>query len=116
MKKERLTIEDRMLIENLLKENYKLKDIARIVEVQPSTISREIKRRRKSNKLTLACEKTDRFPFVCQGCSKKTYCHKKKYYYNFREAQKDYALCLIGFRQFDFFRHLNKNKTITEVK
>lgn len=90
MKKERLTIEDRMLIENLLKENYKLKDIARVIEVQSSTISREIKGRRKSNKLTLACEKTNRFPFVCQGCSEKTYCHKRKYYYNFREAQKDY--------------------------
>lgn len=90
MKKERLTIEDRMLIENLLKENYKLKDIARVIEVQPSTISREIKGRRKSNRLTLACEKTIRFPFVCQGCSKKTCCHKRKYYYNFREAQKDY--------------------------
>lgn len=55
MKKERLTIEDRMLIENLLKENYKLKNIARVIEVQSSTISREIKGRRKSNKLTLAC-------------------------------------------------------------
>lgn len=90
MKKERLTIEDRMLIDNLLKENYKLKDIARVIEVQPSTISREIKGRRKSNKLTLVCENTNRFPFVCQGCSKRVNCHRKKYYYNFREAQKDY--------------------------
>lgn len=48
MKKEKLTIEDRMLIDNLLKENYKLKNIARVIEVQPSTISREIKGRKKS--------------------------------------------------------------------
>lgn len=48
IKKEKLTIEDRMLIDNLLKENYKLKDIARVIEVQPSTISREIKGRKKS--------------------------------------------------------------------
>lgn len=90
MKKERLTIEDRMLIEKLLQENYKLKDIARVIEVHPSTISREIKKRRKSNKLKLLCEKTNKFPFVCQGCPKKVNCHKNKYYYNFREAQKDY--------------------------
>lgn len=90
MKKERLTIEDRMLIEKLLYENYKLKDIARVIEVHSSTISREIKNRRKSNKLTLICEKTNKFPFVCQGCPKKGNCHKKKYYYNYREAQKDY--------------------------
>ena len=44
--KKRLTIEDRILIENLLKLNYKLKDISNIVECQSSTISREIKKRR----------------------------------------------------------------------
>ena len=49
MKKARLTIEDRMLIEQLLRENYKLKDIARVIEVESSTISREIKFRRKAN-------------------------------------------------------------------
>ena len=40
MKKARLTIEDRILIEQLLKQNYKLKDIARAIEVESSTISR----------------------------------------------------------------------------
>ena len=46
MKKERLTLEDRILIEQLLKLNYKLKDIASIIETNPSTVSREIKKRR----------------------------------------------------------------------
>lgn len=122
MKKQRLTIEDRMLIDNLLKENYKLKDIARVIEVHPSTISREIKGRRKSNKLTIDCEKTNKFPFVCQGCSKKVNCHKKKYYYNFKEAQKDYENTLkysrIGIDMTidevdywnDFFKDRIKNK------
>lgn len=44
MKKERLTIEDRILIEELLRQNYKLKDIARAIDVHSSTISREIKK------------------------------------------------------------------------
>ena len=44
MKKERLTIEDRILIEELIRMNYKLKDIARAIDVHSSTISREIKK------------------------------------------------------------------------
>ena len=90
MKKERLTIEDRILIEELLRQNYKLKDIARVIEVYPSTISREVKSRRKGNLNLEICVKTNRFPFVCYNCSKKVHCNKRKYYYNYKEAQKDY--------------------------
>ena len=90
MKKERLTIEDRILIEELLRQNYKLKDIARVIEVYPSTISREVKSRRKGNLNLEICAKTNRFPFVCYNCSKKVHCNKRKYYYNYKEAQKDY--------------------------
>jgi len=71
MKKERLTIEDRILIEGLLRQNYKLKDIARVIEVYPSTISREIKSKRKGNVKLDICNKTDRYPFVCYNCPKK---------------------------------------------
>ena len=90
MKKIRLTIEDRMLIEELLKHNYKLKDISRIIEVESSTISREIKNRRISDKRNIECEKTNKYPFICYNCSKKVHCNKKRYYYNYKEAQKDY--------------------------
>ncbi len=71
MKKVRLNIEDRILIEELLRQNYKLKDIARAIEVQPSTISREIKNRRISNNSLLICDKTNKYPFICYNCSKK---------------------------------------------
>src|SRR5699024_42412 len=90
MKKERLTIENRILIEELLRQNYKLKDIARAINVSPSTISREIKNRRLGNEKLEICLKTNRYPFVCYNCPKKVHCYKKKYYYNFKEAQKDY--------------------------
>lgn len=90
MKKERLTIEDRLLIEQLLKLNYKLKDIARVVDAHSSTISREIKARRVSNKNTNICSKTERFPFICSNCTKKKNCKYKRFYYNYKEAQKDY--------------------------
>ena len=84
MNKVRLTVENRMLIEQLLRLNYKLKDIASIIDSSSSTISREIKKRRITGKgIFKECEKTNRYPFVCNGCSIKTYCRKKKYYYNY---------------------------------
>ena len=90
MKKERLNIEDRILIEELLRQNYKLKDIARAIEVESSTISREIKNRRISDNKQMECDKTKKYPFVCYNCPKKIHCNKNKYYYNYKQAQKDY--------------------------
>lgn len=92
--KKRLTIENRILIENLLKLNYKLKDIARAIGVYPSTISREIKSKRKGNDKIEICDKTNRYPFVCYNCSKKVNCKKKKYYYNYVKAQEHYNYIL----------------------
>ena len=75
--------------------NYKLKDIASIIDSSPSTISREIKKRRITGKgIFKECEKTNRYPFVCNGCSNKTYCRKKKYYYNYIKAQNNYEYLL----------------------
>ena len=90
MKKERLSYEDRLLIGQLLKLNYKLKNIAQAVDKEPSTMSREIKSRRLSNNFIEICDKTKRFPFVCENCKKKYNCNKKKYYYNYKKAQEDY--------------------------
>jgi len=93
--KKRLTVENRMLIEQLLRLNYKLKDIAYHVDSNPSTVSREIKKRRITGKGHFAeCNKTKRFPFVCNYCSNKTNCRKKKYYYNYAKAQENYEYIL----------------------
>lgn len=95
MNKKRLTIENRILIEQLLKLNYKLKDISNLIECESSTISREIKKRRITGKGTYKeCEKTRRFPYVCNGCQNRTHCRKKKYYYSFSKAQKHYEYIL----------------------
>ena len=89
MKKERLTIENRMLIDQLLKLNYSLKDIADAVDSTSPTISREIKNRRicGNNNFT-ECEKLKRFPYVCSCCELKNSCRKKKYYYNYKKHKK----------------------------
>ena len=68
--KRRLSVENRMLIEQLLRLNYKLKDIAYYVDSTSSTVSREIKNRRITGKGdSKECNKTKRFPYVCNGCS-----------------------------------------------
>lgn len=90
MKKERLTIENRLLIEQLLKLNYKLKDIAKVLNKEPSTISREIKRNRISSVKSIECVKTNRYPFICYNCKKKIHCNKTKYYYSYIKAEEKY--------------------------
>ena len=93
--KKRLTIENRVLIEELLKMNYKLKDIAKVLECESSTISREIKKRRITGKgIFKECNKTKRFPFVCNGCFNRSHCRMKKYYYNYSKAQNNYEYIL----------------------
>lgn len=44
MKKERLTIENRILIDQLLKLNYSLKNIADAVDSTSATVSRKLKK------------------------------------------------------------------------
>ena len=93
--KRRLSVENRMLIEQLLRLNYKLKDIAFYVDSTSSTVSRKIKNRRITGKGDFKeCDKTNRFPYVCNGCELKTRCRKKKYYYNYIKAQKNYDYLL----------------------
>ena len=42
------------------------------------------------NNSSISCHKNSKFPFVCSSCSKKVHCNKRKYFYNYKEAQKDY--------------------------
>lgn len=91
MIKHRLTIENRILIEELVRLKYKLKDISKIIGVSQSTISRELKKRRITGKgIYKECELIKRYPYVCNGCDKRLKCRKKKYYYHYHKAQKQY--------------------------
>ena len=95
MKKKRLTIENRILIEELVKLKYNLKYIAEIIEADKSTISRELKKRRTTGKgIYKECKLTSRFPYVCNGCDNRIKCRKKKYYYHYDKAQKHYDYVL----------------------
>lgn len=95
MIKHRLTIENRILIEELVRLKYKLKDISEIIGVSQSTISRELKKRRITGKgIYKECELTRRYPYVCNSCDKRLKCRKKKYYYHYHKAQKQYEYIL----------------------
>ena len=98
--KKRLTIENRILIENLLRLNYKLKDISNILECESSTVSREIKKRRITGKgIYKECEKIKRFPYVCNGCKSRSGCRKIRWTYYARESQKSYEELIKSCRQ-----------------
>lgn len=104
-----LTIQDRAMIEAMLKNNEKCNDIAQAVGKDARTVSREIEKRRKgehNNKYgawgkrdDVPCAKTTRYPFVCNGCKKKAGCFKMyKYFYNAKIAQEEYEQILVDSR------------------
>lgn len=129
MKKERITLEDRIIIEELLRLNFPLKQIAKSISKHSSTVSREIKNRRTHNEKAVICSKTNRYPFVCTNCNKKYNCSMRKYYYGYRKAHENYLSTLSNSRRGidmdidqieywnDYFRDRlkEKNQPITHI-
>lgn len=100
MKNKHLTYENRIFLDALIRsEHYKynLKEIAQQLDKNASTISRELKRNRipgaKTNYLG-DCKIENQFPYVCNGCKKKSYCKCQKYYYNPKKAEATYKFKL----------------------
>ena len=139
-----LTLEDREYIEEALKRNLTFKEIARYLQKDPTTISKEVKKRRttqqpsgfnNSGKLCVhvgtcdkrdicktgkcrypcrqcqnctlvcpdfkkkVCPKTQKAPFVCNGCDKKTSCRLEKQYYRAAPSQRVYKKILSSSRE-----------------
>lgn len=107
-----LSKDQREYIEDALKQNMTMKEIAKFLSKDPTTISKEIKLHRieklsnnfnrhpNSSKPSL-CKRLTRAPWVCNGCSTKHYCRKHKYIYSSTNAYNDYKYTLsdsrIGF-------------------
>ena len=109
-----LNLSDRKLIEQFLNQNLSCNEIARQLDKDPRTISREVKKRRdrrkngkfNSNipvspatkyKAPPECKTLNRFPFVCNGCDHhhKVGCRNQyKYYYVADLAQENYKILL----------------------
>ena len=130
-----LDLSKRQVIFNCLENNVTAKEIAALVNLDPTNISREVKKRRSfsqrnisenkycgdcannkscrvrqrcrkidcrkncvncksllacPNKIEFKCSRTNRFPFVCNGCKKKDLCPLDKYFYYPHSADNNY--------------------------
>ena len=98
-----LNEDQRKLISSMLSKKMKLVEIADYLEMDPSSISKEIKRNRVLTKKGLkdkVCKQTLRFPYVCNSCMKKyTMCPFTQYKYDSHSAQKTADYKLVSSRQ-----------------
>ena len=86
--------QQRQIIRSCLNKNMKLKRIAEIMSLDPTSISKEIKRNRsliKGNPYEKnQCRNVTRYPYVCDGCPRKnlTCRYQAKYSYNPAKANR----------------------------
>lgn len=105
MKKwEHLNFEQRKIINSCLSKKQKLVEIADLINFDPSSISKEIKRNRKLRKKGIikdkVCVHTTRFPHCCNGCPKRyTDCPFTQYTYDVKHAQSLADQRLVATRQ-----------------
>lgn len=107
-----LNQEQRDIIQHLLNNNFTFTYIGNAINVDRTTIAKEIKRNRFvkhpfylpfSNsgikKAVNTCDKLSKPPYCCNGCKLKSSCTNPHLYYNSKEAQKHYEETLIIARQ-----------------
>ncbi len=82
------------------------KDIAQLIQKDPSTISYEIKRHRCEHRNSFTtedgtCPNLLKAPFVCNGCQKRSSasCHFPHFYYRATPAQSEYKALLTNARE-----------------
>lgn len=114
-----LNLSQRIIIESNLNENISLRKIGTMLGKPHTTVSREILTRRvlvrgnHFNNFNTKCDKTDKAPFVCNGCPNRNKCRKNRYFYYAEDANNDYRKTLVESRQgIDFendeFRKMDK--------
>ena len=97
-----LTFEQRKTISSGISHKYKLKDIAENLLVDPTCVSKEVKRNRTETSIGLKsnCKKTQRWPYVCTVCKNKyNNCPYTKYKYDAFKAQEKADTNLINSRR-----------------
>ena len=98
-----ITLEQRKSISSGISHNYKVKDIAEVLSLDPTSISKEVKRNRDSITVGLnstSCKRTQRWPYVCDAWNKKYQnCPFTKYKYVAEKAQKKADINLINSRK-----------------
>jgi len=96
MKKRRLDIEDRIITQACLHNKNNITEIAKRINVNKSTICREIRKfSYKTQGTKYPCSKPY---FICNACVQKGFCNKVKTYYNYKVADQKSTNLKIGSR------------------
>ena len=128
-----ITREQRNTIHSCISHNYKLVKIGKLLLLDPTSISKEVKRNRMPvyyNDQNRFCNRLKRWPYVCSSCPKRyKQCGYSKYKYDPKEAQKKADNNLVNSRRRidldnDEFKKLDKlikdginnNKSIYQIK
>lgn len=125
--------EQRKIITSGIAHNYKLKEIAEVLNLDPTSISKEVKRNRDVTSVGInnsTCKRTKRWPYVCSGCKNRyTNCSLTKYKYEASSAQRKADTNLVNsrrgidieqeeFKQLDQLikNGVDNNKSIYQIK
>ena len=98
-----INFEQRKTIHSSISHNFKLIQIAELLNLDPTSISKEVKRNRVPIKLGYdfkPCDKLNRWPYVCDKCKfKYGACHRNKFKYDPKIAQHKADANLINSRK-----------------
>lgn len=86
-----INFEQRKTISNCISHNYKLVDISKLLKLDPTSISKEVKRNRinVTYGINKPCSKLERWPYVCNKCKYRyKSCSLSKYKYDASVAQR----------------------------
>lgn len=90
-----ISFDQRKVIQRMISDKNKLKDIGKTLGLDPTSVSKEIKRNRtrlypghNPNLNLKVCSKLDRYPYVCNTCKYRySLCPFEKYIYKANDAQ-----------------------------
>lgn len=98
-----INFEQRKTVSSFIKHNFKLIQIANLLELDQTSILKEVKRNRVPVKIGYnfkPCTKLYRWPFVCDNCKfKYGVCHRNKLKYELKIAQNNAYANLINSRK-----------------
>jgi len=101
-KNKHMTLEDRIEIENGLRQGKTFKDIANSIGKDQTTVSKEIKKHisvsQAYDSLREPCKLLLHPPYVCNGCSKRRSCRLEKHLYRAQNAYSEYRDDLVDSR------------------
>ena len=101
-----LTLDNRIDIQQMLRDGFNFKMIANSLKKDPCTISKEVRKHifvkgstctvkdKHGKEIKEICIKLTKPPYVCNACKKRTYCHMEKHLYDGKYAQNEYEKLL----------------------